>query len=329
MRAASTLATTALAATALLTVLALPAQAQSADPPVTALKVTVLSTMLAGNVGAGIGEWGFAAVLEVDGRRWLVDTGARAETVLKNAAELKVDLSTITDLVITHNHDDHTGGLLTLRREMAKKNPQALSRAHVAAGVFTPRLDRQGREGGGLLPIKAAYEQLGGTFVEYDKPTRLAPGVWLTGPVPRTYPEKNWSVNTQLQSASGPVEDNVPEDSSIVVQTAQGLVLVSGCGHAGIVNTLEYARKAVQNTTVHAAIGGFHLFAASDETLAWTTGKLKEAGVAWFLGAHCTGIEAVFRIRQALGLARKNAVVGAVGSSFTLGTGIDPRALAQ
>jgi 7,8-dihydropterin-6-yl-methyl-4-(beta-D-ribofuranosyl)aminobenzene 5'-phosphate synthase len=306
-----------------------PVWAQSSDPPVKTMKVTVLSTMLVGNAREGVGEWGFAAVLEVDGRRWLIDTGARAETVLRNAAELKVDLSDITDLVITHNHDDHTGGLLTLRREMAKKNPKALTRAHVARGIFTSRLDKAGREGGGLLPIKAEYETLGGTFVEYDKPTRLAPGVWMTGPVPRTYPERNWSVSTMLQTPTGPVEDNVPEDSSIVVQTSQGLVLVSGCGHAGIINTVEFAQKSVQAAPVHAAIGGFHLFAASDDTLAWTAGKLKDAKLAYLLGAHCTGIEAVFRIRQALGLARKNAVVGAIGSSFTLGAGIDPRALAQ
>ncbi len=85
--------------------------------PVKALKVTVLSTMLAGDVG--IGEWGFAALVEADGRRLLVDTGDRPETVLHNAAELGIDLSTVTDLILTHNHDDHTGGLVTLRREMA------------------------------------------------------------------------------------------------------------------------------------------------------------------------------------------------------------------
>ena len=106
-------------------------------------------------------------------------------------------------------------------------------------------------------------------------------------------------------------------------------MVVSGCGHAGIINTLEFAQKEVKNDPVHAAIGGFHLFAASDDTLAWTAGKLKDAHLAYLLGAHCTGIEAVFRIRQALGLARKNAVVGAVGASFTLGKGIDPKALAQ
>jgi 7,8-dihydropterin-6-yl-methyl-4-(beta-D-ribofuranosyl)aminobenzene 5'-phosphate synthase len=143
------------------------------------------------------------------------------------------------------------------------------------------------------------------------------------------HPERNWSVSTQLQSPAGPVEDTVPEDSSIVVQTAQGLVVVSGCGHAGIVNTLEYAQKSIQQAPVHAAIGGFHLFAASDETLAWTASKLKDARVQYFLGAHCTGIESVFRIRQALALPRRSAVVGAVGASFTLGKGIDPKALAQ
>src|SRR5687768_13733186 len=108
----------------LATVLLLPGPAQAARA--SQVKVTVLSTMLVGNANAGIGEWGFAAVLEVDGRRLLIDTGARAETVLKNAIELKVDLASITDLAITHNHADHTGGLLVLRRTLAKQNPKAL-----------------------------------------------------------------------------------------------------------------------------------------------------------------------------------------------------------
>src|SRR5688572_13779758 len=85
-------------------VLCLPA-AVAAGQPAKTVKVTVLSTMLVGNSAAGIGESGFAAVLEVDGHRLLIDTGARAETVLKNAAELNVDLSTITDLVLTRSRE--------------------------------------------------------------------------------------------------------------------------------------------------------------------------------------------------------------------------------
>jgi 7,8-dihydropterin-6-yl-methyl-4-(beta-D-ribofuranosyl)aminobenzene 5'-phosphate synthase len=301
---------------------------------VKSVKVTVLSTMLAGNPSEGVGEWGFAAFVEVDGRRLLVDTGARPDTVLRNAAELRIDLSTVTDLVLTHNHGDHTGGLVTLRRELSKKNPQALSRAHVSRGIFVSRLNAQGRETNGLLPLKAEYESLGGSFVEHDGPSQIAPGVWLTGPIPRVHPERNYGGLTggaapRLQTPAGPVEDNVPEDSSVIIPTASGLIVVTGCGHAGIINTLDHARAFAKQPRVHAAIGGFHLFSASDDHLAWTAGKLREFGVEHFLGAHCTGIEAVMRIRQTLGLSRRTAAVGAVGATFELGKGIDTRLLAQ
>ncbi len=293
-----------------------------AAEPVKALKVTVLDTMLAGDLGRGIGEWGFAAVIEVDGQRLLFDTGQRPETVLHNAQELGIDLSGITDVVLTHNHDDHTAGLVTLRREMAKKNPKALSRAHVARGIFDPRPGPNGAEGNGLLKFKAAYEALGGTFIEHAESTQLLPSVWFTGPVPRAYPERNWSNAGRVQTGAGLVEDTISEDASVIVDTAEGLVAISGCGHAGVINTLEYARKIVRQAPVIAVIGGFHLFAASDDTLQWTGTKLKELGVQHLLGAHCTGIEAVYRLRAMLGLSRKTAVVGAVGSSFMLGQGI-------
>lgn len=308
-------------------VLASAAPARAAEPA-KAVKVTVLSTMLAGDPRGGIGEWGFAALLEVDGRKLLIDTGARPETVLRNIEELGIDLSDVTDLVLTHNHGDHTTGLVTLRRAVVKKNPRALSRAHVATGIFQPRPGPGGRDGNGLLPFKAEYEALGGTFVEHDGPVELMPAVWFTGPVPRPHPERNWTAPGRGQPQAGAREDTIPEDASVVVDTPGGLVLVSGCGHAGIVNTMEFARKIVRAAPFVAAIGGFHLFAASDATLEWTASKLREFGLQQFLGAHCTGIEAVYRLRALLGLTRATAVVGAVGSSFTLGTGITALSLA-
>ena len=298
------------------------------------VKVTILSTMLVGNGSAGVGEWGFAAVLDVDGRRLLIDTGARADTVLKNAIELKVDLASITDLVITHNHGDHTGGLLVLRRELAKQNPQALSRVHVPKGIFYPRPGPDGREFNGLLSLKAPFEATGGVFVEHAGPVVLMPGVTMLGPVPRVHPERNWGAprggpGGRVQTPDGIVEDTVPEDTSLVVDTADGLVLISGCGHAGIINTMEYARTAVRVAPIVAAIGGFHLFAASDETLAWTAGKMKVMGVQYLLGAHCTGIEAVYRLRQLVGLTRATAAVAGVGATYATGAGIDPTVLAR
>jgi len=296
-----------------------------AHAQVRTLKVTILSTMLADE---GIGEWGFSALVEADGHRVLVDTGFHPETVLQNAKELGIDLSTVTDVVLTHNHADHVGGLMTLRRELMRQNPGALSRAHVARGIFYSRPSATGEQNT-MIAIKQEYEATGGKFIEHDHAEEIFPGAWLTGPVPRVYPERNWSVSGKVETPAGLIEDNIPEDQSLVINTAQGLILLSGCGHAGIVNTLTMARGEFPNAPVYAVLGGFHLFPATDVQLDWTADKLKDFGTSYLLGAHCTGIESVYRIRQRLGLPRASAVVAAVGSSFVLGEGIHPGRIAQ
>jgi 7,8-dihydropterin-6-yl-methyl-4-(beta-D-ribofuranosyl)aminobenzene 5'-phosphate synthase len=303
--------------------------AQSPHAPhaqVETLKVTILSTMLADE---GIGEWGFAALVESDGHRILVDTGARPETVLSNARELKVDLSNVKEVILTHNHDDHVGGLMTLRREFMKKNPDALSVAHVAKGIFYSRIEPDGKEGNPMLAISEEYEATGGKFIEHDKPVELFPGAWLSGPVPRIYPERNWSVKGKVKTPDGLVEDTIPEDQSLVLNTANGLVMITGCGHAGVINILTFAEKEFPDTPVYAIVGGLHLFPATDQQIDWTADKLKGFGLSYLVGAHCTGINSVYQIRQRLGLPRQSAVVGAVGATFVLGEGIHPGALAH
>jgi 7,8-dihydropterin-6-yl-methyl-4-(beta-D-ribofuranosyl)aminobenzene 5'-phosphate synthase len=287
------------------------------------LKITILSTMLA---DGGIGEWGFAALVEADGKKILFDTGARPNTVLENAKELKLDLSDVPDVILSHFHDDHTTGLMTLRREFVKKNPAALSRVHVGKGIF---LERRGRDFNPMIAMKKEYEATGGKFIEHDKPDEMLPGVWLTGPVPRTYPEKNYPAGIEVKEGGAWIEDNLPEDQSLVFNTTRGLVLLAGCGHAGVINTLEYARKVIRPAPVDAAIGGFHLYNAQDEQLNWTADKLKEFQIVQILGAHCTGIESVYRLRQRLGLSRHDCVVGTVGATFDLKDGIHTGRIAQ
>jgi 7,8-dihydropterin-6-yl-methyl-4-(beta-D-ribofuranosyl)aminobenzene 5'-phosphate synthase len=296
---------------------------------VRALKITVLVTNLAGDPHEGDAEWGYSALIEMDGHKLLYDTGSSADMVLKNARAMKIDLSDVEDVVLSHNHFDHVGGLMALRTEFAKINPRAFSRVHVGAGIFEPRLDEAGQDHNGLRLIKAQYLATGGVFVVHDKPAELYPGVWFTGPVPRPNPERNWNPGLSLVSAQGRVEDNVPEDSAMLIDTDGGAVILTGCGHAGIVNITEYARTIAGNKPVTAVVGGLHLFAASDQTLAWTGAKLKSYEVQNLLAGHCTGIEATYRLRESLGLTRKTAVVSTVGSSFTLGQGINPRLLAQ
>lgn len=306
-----------------LAVLAAPAAraADGAPHQAQAVKVTTLSTMLTDY--DGLGEWGYAALVEVDGRRILFDTGANPETILHNAEALKVDLSSVEEVVISHFHDDHTGGLITLRKALMQKNQAALSHLYVGEGIFEPRYTKDGKgdSENGFPALASAYLATGGRIQQVSGPLEVATGVWLTGPVPRRHDETNWNPGLFLKAGGQLVPDTLREDTSLVIATAQGTVIVTGCGHAGIMNIADDAEAITGDARLHAVIGGIHLFAKPDIVLVETAARLK--GLRYLFAAHCTGIEATFRLRELLGLDRKTAVVAAVGSSFTLGKGID------
>jgi 7,8-dihydropterin-6-yl-methyl-4-(beta-D-ribofuranosyl)aminobenzene 5'-phosphate synthase len=313
---------------ALMPLASAPAMTQPAPSghKVSSLEIKIVSTMLADE---GFGEWGFAALVEVDGRRILFDTGAHDDTVQRNLKVMGLDVSDVELVVLSHNHADHTTGLLPLRRQVAARTPKALSKVFGGSGIFWPRISAAGQVDDRMARIKREFEATGGSIVEVTKPTELLPGVWLTGPVPRVHPERNWSTLGKVRSSAGDIEDSVPEDMTLVFQTDKGLVYLFGCGHAGVINTLDYTRKAIDPAPVKAVIGGLHLFAASDQHLAWTASQLKAFGVQQMIGAHCTGIEAVYRIRELVGLTRDSCMVGAVGASYSLAKGINPVRVAK
>jgi len=264
------------------------------------LKITTLSTMLANQ---GIGEWGYAALVEADGKSILFDTGRKPETVLKNAEELGIDLSTVEDVFLSHNHGDHTGGLVTLRKALKQINPKAISRVHVGEGIFNQRVNFRNR----MLEIKEELEADGVEFIIYKENIELFPGLWITGPIERIHPEKNY----------------------LVINTEKGFIVVAGCGHAGLINTLEHVHAKIYQKNIHAIIGGFHLVTATDEQLEWTAGHLKEFGVSKIIGAHCTGINSLYALKDLLNLKREDAVVGSVGDHFDLEYGISPGIIAK
>jgi 7,8-dihydropterin-6-yl-methyl-4-(beta-D-ribofuranosyl)aminobenzene 5'-phosphate synthase len=278
------------------------------------LKITILSTMVADQ--KGVGEWGFSALVETDSSRILFDLGARPNTVRDNAAELKVDLGGIRQVVLSHNHFDHTAGLTAIRQQFP--DGATASVLYIATGFFI----RTAGFVGMLKADSAGYVSSGGRFIVIDRPQKIAPGIYLTGPVPRRYPEKNYTPGRTLTTPGGVVEDNVPEDMSMVIRTSRGLVLLTGCGHAGIVNTLEYVVQQFPGEKVVAVLGGMHLLEAKQEQLDWTANKLKTMGVQYFVGAHCTGLNSVYRIREVTGMTKENCLVGTVGTTFDLDQGI-------
>lgn len=295
------------------------------------VEVTILSSNLAS--GATIGEWGFSALVEVDGQCLLFDTGNHADTVLRNANALDVDLSCVTDVVLSHWHPDHMGGLVTLFEDTRSKNTSSIQRIHVAKGFFLPRRlsGKQGDvEQNQMIAIRERLEAEGVEFRIYSKPTEILPAVWVTGPIARIHEEKTYSNNVEVEISPGVwAVDYVPDSQGLSMVTAEGPIVLLGCGHSGSVNLLEQVRRDVQDHSILALMGGMHLYSATEETLRWTADRLNDVGVQHLMAGHCTGVEPMYRLREGLGLDRKTAVVGAVGSRFVLGQGIFPTDIAQ
>ncbi len=296
--------------------------AQQENYNVKNLKITILSTMLS---DWGIGEWGFSALVEADSIRILFDAGAGEETVLENSMELGIDLSSVHTLVLSHNHGDHTGGWLPLRNAVKATNPSALSITHVGRGLFDTRISSRGEENRYRQKDSLLYMETGGQVKVHDHFIEIHPGVFLTGPVPRLYPERNYTLGGNIvkkkDALGNIVDDIVPEDMSLVVRTENGLVVLSGCGHSGLINTITYVQNNLQQQPVLAAVGGFHLLENTDEQIRWTADHLEKAGLQYFMGAHCTGIEPVYQIRDLLDLKRGESIVGSVGAMFELDKG--------
>lgn len=289
---------------------------QAIGQQINKVKITILSTMLADTKGKG--EWGFSALVECDSTRILFDTGKFPDIVYENAQALHVDLSNIPNLILSHNHLDHTGGAIYLRNKYQPKG--SFSSVLLGPGFFKPKLLE------GKNPMmsfdSAAYTQTGGAIRVVSSFTRIAPGIYITGPVPRVHPEENYPKTTLIRLANKTAVDIVWEDISMVIDTKEGLIVLSGCGHAGIVNTLEFVKKNLPNRKVYAAIGGFHLLDAHEQKLTWTAEQIKIAGIQYFIGAHCTGLNAVYSIRSVTGLPANRCIIGSVGTIFENDKGI-------
>ena len=131
----------------------------------------LVPTMLADE---GFGEWGFAALVDVDGRRLLFDTGANEDTVQRNVRALGIDLTTVDTVILSHNHADHTTGLTPLRRQLASTAPKALSTLYAGKGLFWPRLAADGKVDDRTARMRRDYEASGGRVVDVTAPTEVA-----------------------------------------------------------------------------------------------------------------------------------------------------------
>ena len=283
-------------------------------------EITVLATNTA-NFG-GIGEWSFSALLESEEEKILFDTGFDENTVIHNAELLKKDLSVVEKVILSHFHGDHTGGLIKLRKTYMDINPKAFSRVYVAEGFFEQRYDAEGNLRGfigGFNEVDSflsTTQELGINFIIINKPTEISKNLFLSGPVERVYEKVVVSPGFFIKKGEKLEADLVQDDQSLGILTKDGWYMMSGCGHAGMINTAHKFNK-IYDRDVVGAIGGFHLFRSSDEVITKTGEALKEFGLRQLVGGHCTGIHEARKIADIANIQQSNLSHGAIGTVVT------------
>ncbi len=263
------------------------------------VRVTTLSTMETSVPGTR-GEWGYAALVDIDGEKLLFDTGRDPQVVLHNLEVLGLSLADVDHVVLSHHHGDHTGGLAALRARF----PGALATVHVGAG-FAGKF--RGDAGGARIETA-------------ERPAALLghPYLMVTGPIARGFEERTVAA----------ADLAVPDDQALVIDTTRGLVVIVGCAHAGVVNTLDAAQAMFPGRPLHALIGGLHLFehtpsfgvaATLPEYLGIVAGRMRRADLGYLLGSHCTGIDAVdYLRREVMAGDRRRAVVDTTGNQLVI-----------
>lgn len=242
------------------------------------------------------GEYGFAALVAVDDKKFLFDTGS-ADALIKNAALGGIDLAQIEDVVISHGHFDHTGALL----EVLKTGQNKKIYAH--SNMFVPRYLVLGEFKKDIgVPFKAEEIKANGAgFVATDTFTEIYPSVFVTGEIPRMTSFEDVGGSFFAEEQGILVPDRIADDMSMVINHPDGLIIISGCAHAGIVNTILHARLQTGQDKVLAFIGGTHLGGASEKRMRRTIDALKDLAVGKMIACHCTGFDAMVQLRNAFG----------------------------
>jgi 7,8-dihydropterin-6-yl-methyl-4-(beta-D-ribofuranosyl)aminobenzene 5'-phosphate synthase len=253
-----------------------------------------------------LAEHGLCLLVESGESKVLLDAG-QTDVCLKNAPRLGADFGGLSTVVLSHGHFDHGGGLPSLLRKVEGVEVVA------HPGVFASRYARHsGQEDRciGLRYDAASLAKRGAAVRLESQPREIAGGLLTTGSIPHVTSFEEDDPHFWVKTDGEWQPDHFEDDQALVARTGKGLVVLLGCAHAGVINTLRHAVKVAGDDGIRAVVGGLHLGPASSERTEQTVAALREMGVEQVVACHCTSFAARMRLHAALGERFINAGVG-------------------
>ena len=258
------------------------------------ITLTILSENTAR--GAGIlGEHGLSFWIDTGTHRVLFDTG-QGLVLASNAARLGVDLATADAIVLSHGHFDHVGGL-ELALAAAPNAALFLHPRAVEAKFSGSDPKTGGRRISTAFVEREAFRGGGRRVVVTREPTEVVPGVWMTGEIPRMNDFEDTGGPFFLEAALMQ-PDPLLDDQAVFLPTPQGVIVIFGCAHSGVVNTLGHIARLTGVAPVRLVLGGLHLERATSHRMNETVRVLRECRPARMGFCHCTGLAAIRRLWQ-------------------------------
>ena len=254
-------------------------------------------TTLVENTASGAGllaEHGLSFWIEYGDRRILFDTG-QSDILIKNAEVLGIDLAETDAIVLSHGHYDHTGGLATVL-DIADK-----AKIYLHPAAVEPKFSQKTSEAKSIGMPDSAKEAIQGQHMIWTAtPAVIFPGMFVTGQVLRMndYEDVGGAFFVD-ENCEKP--DELLDDQTLFIESTKGLVVVFGCAHSGVVNTLDYISKLTGRTKIYAVIGGMHLLNASSARIANTVEVFKKYDIQKIAPLHCTGQKAIQDFKTAFG----------------------------
>jgi 7,8-dihydropterin-6-yl-methyl-4-(beta-D-ribofuranosyl)aminobenzene 5'-phosphate synthase len=279
------------------------------------VRITTLSENTAARLGL-LGEWGLSILVETADRKVLLDTGLTVSAAY-NAVALAVDLSQIDVIVLSHGHRDHTGGLLHVLR-LLRKQVEVVAHPDIWSAKYALRPSRK-EEYIGIPFRREAAESSGALFNLTKEPVWISENIVTSGEIPMLAEYETIDPILFVKEASRPLfasrhsegakqpndfaqgefpgetdlkPDPLQDDRAVFIKSDRGLVVILGCAHRGVINTLRYAQKLTGVETIYAVIGGTHLIGASPERMNSTVADLRRLDVQRLGVSHCTGLPA-------------------------------------